>query len=56
VEAWPEDGHRTLYDVISYNDVTSALSLHQFGKNVGPIGVNLYTVSQKKPDPYYVLK
>ena len=34
-----EDRHKTLYDVISHNDVTSALSLQEFVRNMRFIGV-----------------
>jgi len=29
-----KDRHKTLYDIISHNDVTSALSLHEFVRNM----------------------
>jgi len=34
-----KDRHKTLYDVISHNGVTSALSLHEFVRNMHFIGV-----------------
>jgi len=34
-----KDRHKTLYDIISHNDVTSALSLHEFVRNMHFIGV-----------------
>jgi len=39
VEAQLKDEHKILYDVISYNDVTSALSSYNFRRNKHVIGV-----------------
>jgi len=38
VHGW-KDRHKTLYDIISQNDVTSALSSHEFERNMRFIGV-----------------
>jgi len=33
------DWYKTPYDIISYNDIISASSLHEFGRNVHFIGL-----------------
>jgi len=44
VHGW-KDRYKMLYDVISYNDVTSALSLNVFVRNMRFIGVILKSFS-----------